>query len=106
MPEMTDSERLRVLADWFDKSPQWSPENNEVQQDLRRIADELEVRRCQDLPSGSVVHPHTGEDCPWCRLLNAARSVCVAAGYDTGWGVPEIEDLEAAIKVLDPEWEG
>lgn len=35
---MTDSEKLRKLADWIDKS-KWKPS---IIADLRRIADELE----------------------------------------------------------------
>ena len=43
---MTDSEKLRILADWFDSEQatgRWgeSP-GHEVQNDLRRIADKLE----------------------------------------------------------------
>lgn len=158
---MTDSEKLRRLADWFDRSPKtMSTKNGEVQRDLRRIADDLERQLCQvtwqsfdewwdksakDLV-GNIMHspirnlpenvkqscrqawlmgvkgqPGTGvtcsrghiltatewgEDCPWCRLLEAAKQVCVAAGYDAIWEVPEIEILETAIKALDPEWEG
>lgn len=43
----TDSEKLRLLADWFDnmqdlnKFPEWS-DSREVQEDLRRIADNLD----------------------------------------------------------------
>ena len=37
---VTDSEKLRLLADWFDmKYP--NDKNPEVQNDLRRIADNL-----------------------------------------------------------------
>lgn len=40
---MTDSGKLRLLADWFDcrqpKEPTWR--GTEVQEDLRRIADDL-----------------------------------------------------------------
>ena len=38
---MTNPEKLRALADWFDKRDKESG-SNEVQQDLREIADELE----------------------------------------------------------------
>ena len=40
---MTDAEKLRLLADWFDmKYPHDT--NPEVQQDLRRIANKLECQ--------------------------------------------------------------
>ena len=42
-----DSDKLRILADWFDVESSfrenWSA-SNEVQEDLRRIAQELEVK--------------------------------------------------------------
>ena len=39
---LTDSEKLRLLADWFDmKYP--NDKNPEVQNDLRRIADNLDA---------------------------------------------------------------
>ena len=40
---VTDSEKLRLLADWFDmKYP--NDKNPEVQDDLRRIADNLDAK--------------------------------------------------------------
>ena len=40
---MPNSEKLRLLADWFDKKDKENNEpNNEVQEDLRRISDFLE----------------------------------------------------------------
>ena len=39
---MTDAEKLRALADWFDL-PAHRGEGAEVQDDLRRIATELEL---------------------------------------------------------------
>jgi hypothetical protein len=41
---MTDAEKLRTLADWFDlqDSKVWKDSGEEVQKDLRRIADRLE----------------------------------------------------------------
>ena len=40
---LTDSEKLRLLADWFDmKYP--NDKNPEVQNDLRRIADKLDAK--------------------------------------------------------------
>ena len=47
---MTNPEKLRALADWFDKRDKESG-SNEVQQDLRAIADELE-----QLTSKKYVH--------------------------------------------------
>lgn len=40
-PPLTDSQKLRALAEWFDTQYQHD-DNSEVQQDLRRIADRLE----------------------------------------------------------------
>ena len=43
---MTNPEKLRALADWFDKRDKESgSKSNEVQQDLREIADELERKK-------------------------------------------------------------
>lgn len=44
---MNDAEKLRKLADWFDGSacrnahPEWNHADDEMQRDLRRIADSL-----------------------------------------------------------------
>ena len=42
--EMSDSDKLRLLANWFDKEQKhrWSDKGAGVQNDLRRIANELE----------------------------------------------------------------
>ena len=46
----SDSTKLRLLADWFDNPkiqtcyPEWNPlDDNEVQQDLRKIANRLDI---------------------------------------------------------------
>jgi len=42
MPDLTDAEKLRVLAEWLDvEDAKVGRIGNEVQQDLRRIADYL-----------------------------------------------------------------
>ena len=41
-PDLTDPDKLRVLARWFDK--QYPNEPSEVQDDLRRIATNLELK--------------------------------------------------------------
>lgn len=51
---MTDSEKLRLLADWFDMKYEGIDQTDEVQNDLRRIADKLEQREDDQLNS------HTG----------------------------------------------
>lgn len=42
MNDMTDSEKLRTLAKWFDECYKGDSLNRDVQADLLRIADELE----------------------------------------------------------------
>ena len=45
MPDLTDAEKLRVLAEWLDlEDAKVGRIGNEVQQDLRRIADYLDLR--------------------------------------------------------------
>jgi len=41
--QLTAAEGLRLLADWFDAQYQDAGSNDEVQQDLRRWADEFEA---------------------------------------------------------------
>ncbi len=46
--EVSDSDNLRMLADWFDleqSNGRWPGSGTEVQGDLRRIADEIERLR-------------------------------------------------------------
>jgi Ethanolamine utilization protein EutJ (predicted chaperonin) len=48
---MTDSEKLRTVADWFDKCHAGS--GNEVQRDLRRIATQLETNVTQQIQNAA-----------------------------------------------------
>lgn len=47
--KLTDAEKLRTLAEWFDTEQsqgRWRWDGCEVQDDLRRIADEIERSQC------------------------------------------------------------
>ena len=48
----TDAERLREIAQWFDDRDLWGgAKSTDVQDDLRRIADNLEARVWRDFQS-------------------------------------------------------
>jgi len=94
---MTNPEKLRALADWFDKRDKESG-SNEVQKDLREIADELDV-------SGSLFYQIDFGNHLRCKIKVTDNKIEVE-GAMNGWGNPvpsnevivvELNNLNKAI---------
>lgn len=65
------------------------------------------INRQQCHPVCPCYHVPHGGDCPWCRLLDAAKEACYATSKSCSCSMCDTaRPLREAIKALDPEWEG
>lgn len=113
---MTDSQRLRLLADWFDQEQKrrWNAGDVEVQSDLRRISDRLDSLPSAEPQAVQEVSPPTG---PWCSncggpAIHHASGQIECPKCDNAAPLPARVDIDA-LQVMcdriqknggDPQW--